>query len=126
MDQNAALPLPLPLPPEPGVPQLWMIAPDVFHLPGQGTVVAGLLEGFGLLSPGDFLVCDGQRWPVRRIEQKAGVLTGAEPGADIGVLLKPGPTADVLRGKRVEFVAGRAGRPPGPAGLAGRLRRRRG
>ena len=113
--------------PEPAGSQLWMVASDVFHIPGRGTVVTGRLAGFGLLSIGDLLVCAGLQWPVARIQHGQETLTGAEPDSDIGVLLAEGPAADVLRGQTVEFRPSPApvrARPPG--GLAGRVLRRRG
>jgi elongation factor Tu len=84
-------------------PQLWMTVSDVFHIRGRGTVVTGRLEGNGQLNPGDTMVCNGGRWQVSGIEQFRAVLMTAEPGSDIGVLLKNGPAGDVLRGQNVQF-----------------------
>jgi translation elongation factor EF-Tu-like GTPase len=85
-------------------PQLWMTVSDVFHIRGRGTVVTGLLEGNGLLYPGGSLVCDGIAWQVSGIEQFRTVLTAAEPGSQVGVLLSGGPAGDVLRGRTVQFI----------------------
>jgi len=112
--------------PPPDVPEagLWMHVSDVFHIKGRGTVVTGRLDGAGLLSTGDSLVCDGQRWPVSGIEQFRAILKTAEPGSSIGVLVRGESAVDVLlRGKLVQFVPG-AG--PAAAGPRKRLRRRRG
>jgi translation elongation factor EF-Tu-like GTPase len=84
-------------------PQLWMTISDVFHIRGRGTVVTGRLEGNGYLSVGDRLICDGQRWQIDGIEQFRAVLSTAEPGSDIGVMLGNGPSADALRGRTVQF-----------------------
>lgn len=86
-----------------GWAQLWMTVSDVFHIRGRGTVVTGMLEGNGLLSPGDTAVCDGMRWSVSAIEQFRAVLTAAEPGSQIGVLLGKGPAGDVLLGRTLQF-----------------------
>ncbi len=86
-----------------GLAQLWMTVSDVFHIRGRGTVVTGLLEGNGQLNPGDTLVCDGLRWQISGIEQFRAVLMTAEPGSDIGVLLRHGPAGDALRGRTVQF-----------------------
>jgi len=67
-------------------------------------VVTGLLEGNGDLRAGDALVCEGQHWPVTALEAFRASLQVAEPGSNIGVLLRNGPEADVLRGKLVQFV----------------------
>jgi elongation factor Tu len=87
-------------------PGLWMTISDVFHIPGRGTVVTGQLEGDGTLNVGDSLVCDGASWAVSSIEQFRTVLTTAEPGADIGILLRKGPPGDVLRERTVTFEPG--------------------
>ncbi len=91
------------MPPEesPG-PQLWMDVADVFHILGRGWVLTGQLQGSEFLTAGDTLVCDGQRWRVRAIEQFRVILQSAAPGANIGVLLKGGPPADMLRGRTAE------------------------
>jgi elongation factor Tu len=90
-------------------PLLWMNVADVFHIKGRGTVVTGLLEGNGELRVGDILVCEGQHWPVSAIEQFRTTLPAAEPGTNLGIMLREGPVGDVLRGKTVQFVPG--GRP---------------
>jgi translation elongation factor EF-Tu-like GTPase len=112
--------------------QLWLTVADVFHIRGRGTVVTGQLQGNGFLNVGDFLVCEGVHWPVSAIEKFRAILQTAEPGADIGILLRDGPPGDVLRGQTVQFVAGagRGGRGPaaggpGPAASAKRRRWRR-
>lgn len=87
---------------------------DVFHIPGRGTVVTGLLEGNVPLNLGDALVCDGVSWQVIGIEQFKKTLTAAEPGANIGVLLKNGPRGDVLRGRLATFEPG-----AGASGVSG-------
>ena len=71
-----------------------------------GTVVTGQLEGYLPLNVGDCLVCDGASWQVSGIEQFRSKLTTAEPGADIGILLRNGPSGDVLRGRAVTFEQG--------------------
>jgi translation elongation factor EF-Tu-like GTPase len=88
---------------------------DVFHIKGRGTVVTGLLEGNGDLRVGDALVCEGQHWPVSAIEAFRATLQVAEPGLNIGVMLRTGPPGDVLRGRLVQFVPGpkNLGPPPG-------------
>jgi hypothetical protein len=87
-------------------PQLWMTVSDVFHIRGRGTVVTGLLEGNGLLYPGGSLVCDGIAWQVSGIEQFRTVLTAAEPGSQVGVLLSGGPAGAVHRpGSEKEALA---------------------
>jgi len=103
------------LPVDPVEPELRMNVADIFHIKGRGTVVTGLLEGNGELRAGDALVCEGQHWPVTAIEAFRAVLPVAEPGSNIGVLLRTGPEADVLRGKLVQFVPGpgTGSRPPG-------------
>jgi translation elongation factor EF-Tu-like GTPase len=115
------------LPPTDSAPQLWMTAVDVFHIRGRGTVVTGQLEGQGWLTVGDTLVCDGDRWQVSGIELFGGIQTAAGPGANVGVLLRGGPHADVLRGKAVQFVPS-PGRIKAPAagGPGRRFGRRRG
>jgi translation elongation factor EF-Tu-like GTPase len=100
-------------PPEPIGPQLWMTPHGIFHVPGRGTVVTGRLEGRGWLTAGDDLVCEGDHWPVTAIEMIGSrPLKTAEPGADIGVLLRSCATPDVLRGKTVQFVP-KSGQPKG-------------
>jgi elongation factor Tu len=90
-----------------------MIVSDVFKIPGRGTVVTGRLQGNFPLNVGDALVCEGTRWQVSGIEQARSVRTTAEPGGDIGVLLRQGPAGDVLRGRTVTFEPGTAtGSPP--------------
>jgi translation elongation factor EF-Tu-like GTPase len=91
-------------PPEPVEPQLWMTAENIFYIKGRGTVVTGQLEGSGLLARGDELVCDGLHWPVAGIERVREVLGTAGPGMHVGVLLRNGPPAEVLRGKKLAFV----------------------
>ena len=92
------------MPPMDAVPaQLWMTVTDIFHIQGRGTVVTGQLEGQGFLNVGDWLLCDGQRWQVGAIEQFRGGLMTAGPGMNVGLMLRKGPTADVLRGKTVQF-----------------------
>jgi translation elongation factor EF-Tu-like GTPase len=85
-------------------PQLWMSIENVFHIKGRGTVVTGRLEGYGLLSVGDTLVCEGQHWPITAIEKFRAVLKTAEPGSNIGVLLRNGPPGSVLAGQTVQFL----------------------
>jgi translation elongation factor EF-Tu-like GTPase len=89
-------------------PQLWMHVADIFHIQGRGTVLTGQLQGSGLLNAGDTLMCEGQRWQVSAVEQFRAILQSAEPGANIGVLLKGGPPAGMLRGRTVEFQPGAA------------------
>jgi translation elongation factor EF-Tu-like GTPase len=90
-------------------PQLWMTVSDVFHIKGRGCVVTGRLEGNFRLSVGDALIGDdGQRWQIGMIEARGATLTAAEPGMDIGALLKGGPAGDELRGKTVQFELGSA------------------
>jgi translation elongation factor EF-Tu-like GTPase len=84
-------------------PQLWMTIQDVFQIKGRGTVVTGHLQGNGLLSVGDTMVCNGESWQVSGIEQFRAVLTTAAPGANIGVLLRHGPADHRLRGWTVHF-----------------------
>jgi translation elongation factor EF-Tu-like GTPase len=86
-----------------GGPGLWMTVSDVFHIAGRGTVVTGQLEGNVPLNVGDALVCDGASWPVAGIEQFRAVLTTAEPGSNIGVLLRNGPPGEALQGRTVTF-----------------------
>jgi elongation factor Tu len=102
---------------------LWMTVGDVFHIKGRGTVVTGRLEGNGQLNLGDTVVCDGLRWRVGGIEQFRAVLTAAEPGSDIGVLLRGGPAGDVLRGRTVQFVPDAAAGSPQFTVLAPRKKR---
>lgn len=90
---------------EPIGPQLRMTPGGIFHVPGRGTVLTGRLEGQGVLTVGDDLVCDGDHWAVTAIEMVGSrPLKTAEPGSDIGVLLRSCATPDVLRGKTVQFV----------------------
>jgi translation elongation factor EF-Tu-like GTPase len=93
--------------------QLWMHVADIFHIKGRGTVVTGQLQGSGFLTAGDTMVCDGQRWQVSAIEQFRAILESAAPGANIGVLVKGGPHADMLRGRTVEFESSAAAGPSG-------------
>jgi translation elongation factor EF-Tu-like GTPase len=86
-----------------GSADLWMTISDVFHIPGRGTVVIGQLEGSVPLNVGDTLVCENGRWKVRSIEQSRAIITTAEPGASIGVLLGKGPPGDALRDRTVTF-----------------------
>jgi translation elongation factor EF-Tu-like GTPase len=98
---------------EPIGPPLWMTPNGIFHLPGRGTVLTGRLQGQGVLTVGDDLVCEGDHWPVTAIEMSGSrPLQTAEPGSDIGVLLRSCATPDVLRGKTVQFVP-KSGRPRG-------------
>jgi elongation factor Tu len=97
------------------LPELWMNVTDVFSIRGRGTVVTGRLEGNGLLSLGDIAVCDGVRWQVSGIEQFRSVLTTAEPGSNIGVLLRDAPAGNALRGRTLQFEpSGRTAGAPGP------------
>jgi translation elongation factor EF-Tu-like GTPase len=89
-----------------GSANLWMTISDVFHITGRGTVVIGQLRGNVPLNVGDTLVCDGGRWKVSGIEQFRVMLTTAEPGSNIGVLLKKGPGGDVLMDRTVTFEPG--------------------
>jgi elongation factor Tu len=82
-----------------------MTIEDVFHIKGRGTVVTGQLQGTGQLSVGDTLQCDGFSWLVDGMEQFRAELTTALPGWQIGILLRGGPTADMLRGRTVQFEA---------------------
>lgn len=88
--------------PRPGV---WMGVSDVFCIKGRGTVITGRLEGNGQLNVGDIAVCDGMRWKVNAIEMFRAELMIAEPGQNIGVLLKDGPPRDVLHNRVVQFEA---------------------
>jgi len=76
---------------------------DVFSIRGRGTVITGQLEGDGQLQVGDIAVCDGMRWQVKGIEMFRAELMTAEPGQNIGVLLRDGPPRDVLRNRVVQF-----------------------
>lgn len=87
-------------------PQLWMTVSDVFHIKGRGTVITGQLEGDGQLNLGDAVVCDGMRWQVGGIEMFRASLLAAEPGMNIGVLLKNGPPREMLYGSTVQFESG--------------------
>jgi translation elongation factor EF-Tu-like GTPase len=90
-----------------------MVVSDVFRIPGRGTVVTGLLQGNFPLNVGDAMECEGARWQVSGIEQARSARTTAEPGGDVGVLLRGGPPGDVLRGRTVTFEPGTtAGSPP--------------
>ncbi len=84
-------------------PRIWMIAVDVFHLAGRGTVVTGRLEGDQQLGVGYTAICDGQRWPVSQISQLQVSRLSADPGTEVGVLLRDGPPSEVLRGKVIWF-----------------------
>jgi translation elongation factor EF-Tu-like GTPase len=92
----------------PNEPQLWMTVNDVFSIKGRGTVLTGRLEGNLPLNVGDILVCDGQRWPVVSIERFRALLNSAEPGSDVGVLVKHVPAGVELWGKTVQFVSSTA------------------
>ncbi len=83
-------------------PELWMNVSDVFHIKGRGTVFTGRLEGQGRLNVGDMAMCEGVSWQVTAIEQFRATVTTADPGMDIGVLLKHGPPG-ILRNTRVYF-----------------------
>ena len=82
---------------------VWMVVSDVFHIKGRGTVITGQLEGDGLLSVGDSAVCEGMRWKVSKIEMFRAELITAEPGQNIGVLLKTDAPRDMLRNRLVQF-----------------------
>lgn len=86
--------------PRPGV---WMGVSDVFYIKGRGTVITGQLEGDGQLKVGDIAVCDGMSWKVKAIEMFRAELMMAEPGQNIGVLLKDGPPRDLLHNRVVQF-----------------------
>ena len=86
-----------------GSAELWMTIDDGFDIPGRGTVVTGQLQGSVSLNVGDTMVCEGGRWKVRGITQSRVILTTAEPGATIGILLRKGPGGDVLAGRTVTF-----------------------
>jgi elongation factor Tu len=109
----------------PGWPGPWMTVSDVFHIAGRGTVVTGRLQGNFPLNVGDALVCEGARWQVASIEQARSVRTTAEPGCDIGVLLRKGPAGDVLRGRTVMFEPGTAAGSPQSGERPGKRRWRR-
>jgi elongation factor Tu len=104
-------------------PALFMPIKDVFRIKGRGTVVTGELQGEGLLSVGDVMLCDGQSWQVLGIERLGAVLNTAEPGTPIGVLISSGPVAPaMLRGKIAAFGPGTRFGPgtgfgPGAAGV---------
>jgi translation elongation factor EF-Tu-like GTPase len=103
----------MPMPPDvAGSADLWMTIDDGFHIPGRGTVVIGQLQGNVPLNVGDTLVCGGGRWKVSGIERFRVLLTTAEPGSTIGVLLKKGPGGDVLIGRTVTFEPGTSARGP--------------
>jgi translation elongation factor EF-Tu-like GTPase len=89
-----------------GSAELWMTIDDGFDIPGRGTVVTGQLQGNVPLNVGDTMVCDGGRWKVRGISQSRVVLTTAEPGSAIGILLRKGPGGDVLIGRTATFEPG--------------------
>jgi translation elongation factor EF-Tu-like GTPase len=80
-----------------------MTISDVFHIPGRGTVVIGQLEGNVPLNVGDTMICEDASWQVHSIEKFRVVLTTAEPGSNIGILLKKGPPGDALRDRTVTF-----------------------
>ena len=82
--------------------ELWMTVSDVFHIKGRGTVLTGRLEGQGQLNVGDVAMCDGMSWQVTAIEKFRATLMTADPGMDIGVLLRHGPPS-MLRDTRVYF-----------------------
>ncbi|HEX4093930.1 MAG TPA: hypothetical protein VHZ33_34875 [Trebonia sp.] len=75
----------------------------MFHMRGRGTVVIGQLQGNVPLNVGATMVCDGGRWQVSGIEQSRVLLTTAQPGTTIGVLLRNGPPGDSLRRRTVTF-----------------------
>ncbi len=114
-------------PTEPIGPQLWMSPDGFFSLAGRGLVLTGLLQGRGVLTVGDDLVCEGDHWPVTGIEMVgSGPLKYAEPGGQIGVLLRSCSTPDLLRGKTVQFLP-KPGRIKAPErGFARKLTRRQG
>jgi translation elongation factor EF-Tu-like GTPase len=87
----------------PAGPELWMNIADVFHITGRGTVVTGVLQGNVQLNVGDTMLCDGQTWTVGAIEMFRAMVTTAEPGMNVGILLKNGPKSDVLRGQTAQF-----------------------
>ena len=89
-----------------GSPDPWMTVDDVFRIPGRGTVVIGRLQGNVPLNVGDTMICEDGRWKVRSIEQSRVIITTAEPGSNIGVLLGKGPPGDALRDRTVRFEPG--------------------
>ena len=89
-----------------GSAEPWITIDDGFEIPGRGTVVIGQLQGSVPLNVGDTMVCEGGRWRVRGITQSRVILTTAEPGSTIGVLLRKGPVSDVLIGRTVTFEPG--------------------
>src|SRR5215472_1176278 len=91
------------IPPFDAQPGVWMGVSDVFCIKGRGTVITGLLQGTGQLNVGDIAVCDGRRWQVWGIEMFRAELMTAEPGQNVGVLLRDGPSRDVLRNRTVAF-----------------------
>ncbi len=107
--------------PTPGGPALWMTVDDVFHIKGRGTVITGQLQGDGQLSLGDTLFCDGQSWQVSGIEQFRSMLPAASPGSHIGVLVSGGPSANLLRGRMVQFGSAAAAPPFGTGMVFGPL-----
>jgi elongation factor Tu len=98
----------------PDGPDSWMTISDVFYIPGRGTVVTGQLEGNVPLNVGDVLVGPGGKWQISGIEQFRAMLTTAEPGSNIGILLRKGPPGDVLRGWTVTFEPGSSRFDPRP------------
>ena len=93
----------------------WMIVSDVFSIKGRGTVITGRLEGDGLLGVGDIAVCEGMRWKVSKIEMFRAELMTAEPGQNIGVLLKTDPPRGMLlRNRLVQFESDDGGGAMGP------------
>jgi elongation factor Tu len=110
-------------PMEPIESGLWMNVGDVFHIKGRGTVVTGLLEGNGGLRVGDTLVCEGRHWTIGGLEAFRAVLQVAEAGSNIGVLLRKGPEADVLRGRLVQFVPALGTSAPPPPGTTNSRRK---
>jgi len=81
-----------------------MIVSDAFSIKGRGTVLTGRLEGDGLLSVGDVAVCEDMRWTVSAIEMFRAQLVTAEPGQNVGVLLKTDPPRGmVMRNRLVQF-----------------------
>jgi translation elongation factor EF-Tu-like GTPase len=85
-------------------PELWMVVSDVFRITGRGTVITGQVQGTGQVSVGDTAVCDGVSWQVAGIEQFRAMVRTALPGTNVGVMLKGGPPADMLRGQQIQFL----------------------
>ncbi len=85
-------------------PGAWMLIEDVFHIKGRGTVATGRLEGTAPVSVGDVLVCEGASWKIIGLEVFRAQLTTAQPGTNIGILLKDAPAGDMLAGRSVTFA----------------------